>query len=376
MRRIRRVTLRNVRSYEALDLPLDGRSVALTGPNGAGKTNLLEALSLLGPGRGLRRTKMADIARQAGPGGWGIGLALEGVDDDEPVHLSAQAPPPPAPLKRNIRIDGTAVTSATACLDYIRFSWLTPAQDRLFVDGASERRRFLDRMTMAQDKVHALTSSSYEKAMRQRQASLSTGRSDPRLLSVLERQMAESGVAVAAARRETVASLALGYAGLRTGPFPSAVLALEGQLEKALEHEPAAAVEDAFAEALARGRHRDREVGRTLEGPHRSDLLVTHGEKEQPAHLCSTGEQKALLIGLVLAHATSLQSVEEAPLVLLLDEVAAHLDPDRRSALADILSALGCQSFMTGTDSLLFAPWAERAAHFHVVDGKVEVGPT
>lgn len=370
MRRIRRISLRDVRSYTALDLPIDGRCVALTGDNGAGKTNLLEALSLVGPGRGMRRAVMNDVARQHGSGGWGIGLALASAADPDPVTLSARADPP-APLRRACRVDGGAVPSATAFLDYVRFSWLTPAQDRLFTDGASERRRFLDRMTMAQDKVHAATSAAYEKAMRQRQATLMAGRADPRLLSVLERQMAEAGVAVAAARRQTVAGLGAGYHLLRSGAFPSARLALDGVLESALEEGDAGTVEDRYAADLAAARGRDTEAGRALLGPHRSDLHVTHVEKDQAARLCSTGEQKALLIGLVLAHAASLQAHQEAPLVLLLDEVAAHLDAARRGALADIIMALGCQAFMTGTDGELFAPWGDRAAHFHVGEGGV-----
>ena len=367
MRRVRRIRLRDFRSYEEIDVPLTGQSVALTGPNGAGKTNLLEALSMMGPGRGLRRAVLGDLTRQGATGDWGVGLTLGQTAEE--LTLSAQAAG--TPPRKTLRIDGEPVSSATALLDYVRFSWLTPAQDRLFVEGASERRRFLDRMTMAQDKTHGTISSAYEKSMRQRQAVLETPSPDAQLLSVLEQQMAEYAVAIAAARRHTASILMAGYDKLRSGAFPAASLALEGRLEMALATEHASDVEEAFCHHLYTVRRRDAEVGRALDGPHRSDFLVTHIEKDQPARLCSTGEQKALLIGLVLAHAASLSGDHEAPLVLLLDEVAAHLDEARRAALADILDGLGGQVFMTGTDTALFAPWGARAQHFDVRDGGI-----
>ncbi|WOI53920.1 DNA replication/repair protein RecF [Parvularcula sp. LCG005] len=372
MRRIRRITLQDFRSYRQLDLVLDGRSVALSGANGSGKTNLLEALSMVSPGRGLRRAALGDMQRQGTQGGWGVGVQLMGEADFEPTPLSVMATPP-APFRKVARVDGSSAPSAGVFLDYLNFSWLTPAQDRLFVEGASERRRFLDRMTLSRDKAHAQSSTQYEKAMRQRTAALLSGRSDPQVLTILERQMAENGVAIAASRRVMAGELVRGYAALRSGAFPSASLSLSGRLEEALGTQDAATVEDDFAEALARSRRRDAEAGRALIGPHRSDFEVIHLEKAQPARLCSTGEQKALLIGLVLAHAAALDEAADAPLFLLLDEVAAHLDSDRRAALADILTELGCQAFMTGTDSELFAPWGARAQHFNVAaDGITE----
>lgn len=371
MRRVRRISLRNFRSYEALDLDLDGRSLALTGPNGSGKTNLLEALSFMGPGRGLRRATLEEAGRQGAAPGWGVGLTLiDETDAEDRITLALQVKPP-APLKKTMRIEGEAISTASRLLDYLHFSWLTPAQDRLFVEGASERRRFLDRMTLAQDKAHGTMSSAYEKAMRQRQAVFQSGRIDASLLNVLEAQMAEAGVAIAAARRQMVAVLAAGYENIRSGAFPQASLALEGTLETALETKPTADVEEEFAERLSRNRHRDAEAGRALIGPHRSDLFVTHTEKDQAAKYCSTGEQKALLIGLVLAHAASLRSRQQAPLILLLDEVAAHLDEARRVSLADIIEGLGAQAFMTGTDHALFAPWGDRAAHLSVQNGQI-----
>ena len=368
MTAIRHLTLQNVRSYAALDQSFDGRSVVLTGPNGAGKTNVLEAVSLLSPGRGLRSARLSDVRRQ-GADGFGVGAAMGA--GDEAVRLSIRSAPP-RPERREARIDGQPASGPGAFLDHLAITWLTPAQDRLFMEGASERRRFLDRMTLTRDRAHAQASAAYDKAMRQRTAALTAPRApDPRLLTILEQQMAEAGVAVAAARRETAAMLARGYEGLRQAAFPGAEVALEGTLEEGLATRGAADVEAEFAEALARARRRDAEAGRALTGPHRADLHVTHADKAQPARLCSTGEQKALLIGLVLAGAAARQAGTDTPLVLLLDEVAAHLDEDRRAALADILDRLGCQAWMTGTDDALFAPWAGRAQRFRVADGEL-----
>ena len=355
-RALRRLTLRDFRSYAALDLPLDGRSVVLTGPNGSGKTNLLEAVSLMGPGRGLRSARLSDVRRQ-GADGFGVGVALGGDEADTTLSIRSM---PPRPERREARVDGQPVSGPGAFLDHLALTWLTPAQDRLFVEGASERRRFLDRLTLTQDRAHAQASAAYEKAMRQRNALLAQPRPDARLLSILEEQMAEAGVAVAAARRATAASLARGYEAIRQGAFPGAEVALEGTLEEGLATRAASAVEAEFARTLARVRRRDAEAGRALDGPHRSDLHVTHRDKGQPARLCSTGEQKALLTGLVLAGAAA-RPDRDVPLVLLLDEVSAHLDADRRESLAAIVESLGAQALMTGTDEALFAPWAKRA---------------
>ena len=370
--RIRRVSLSDFRSYEALDLKLSGRPVVLTGANGAGKTNLLEALSMLSAGRGMRHARLADLARQNGAGGWTV--LVEQRTDDDPTRLGVGITAL-QPDKRLVRIDGVTANGPAALLDYIRFLWLTPAQDRLFMEGASERRRFLDRMTLAHDPAHGASAAAYEKAMRQRTKLLEQGwQADETLLGVLESQMAEAAVAIAAARREMVTRLALGTELLGNDVFPASELALEGTLEEALADAPSAAVEEEYEARLMARRRIDGEAGRALEGPHRSDLLVAHKDKQQAARLCSTGEQKALLIGLVLANARALEARGrdgDVPLVLLLDEVAAHLDEHRRAALFDILDDIGFQVFMTGTDRTLFDPWGDRAEFFTVADGQV-----
>lgn len=365
--RLTRLTLSDFRSYSRLDLALDGRTVALSGPNGAGKTNILEAISLLGPGRGLRGAALDEIARQGGPGGWAVSARLSSSEDDRAIGVGALAG---EENRRVARIDGASASGPAALADLVRLLWLTPAQDRLFMEGPVERRRFLDRMTLTHDPAHGRASNDYETAMRQRQRLLDDGRRDDRWLAALETQMAEAGVAIASARRDMAGALAAAAVAGDDGPFPAADIALEGALETMLANAPAAEVEDDFAAALKAGRGADAAAGRALQGPHRSDVLVTHRAKGAPARLCSTGEQKALLIGLVLANARALQyRASGAPLILLLDEIAAHLDADRRAALYDILDALGLQCVMTGTDASLFAAWGPRAQRFCVAAG-------
>ncbi|RFB05857.1 DNA replication/repair protein RecF [Parvularcula marina] len=366
MRRVRRISLRDFRSYEALDIRTDAGAIVLYGPNGAGKTNLLEALSLMGPGRGLRRATAAEVARQKGAGGWGIGIGLGDEDDEFSLSLRAE---PPEPLRKVAQIDGASVSSSTVFADHLRFAWLTPAQDRLFLDAPGDRRRFLDRMVLTGDAAHAPRSLAYEKAMRQRQAVLSD-KWDQGLLSLLESQMAEHGAAIVAARQRTLEELASGYASLRTGAFPGALLALSGPYEEAIAAgQSLAEIEMWLKGDLARSRRRDTEAGRALAGPHRADLAVTHREKNQAAKFCSTGEQKALLVGLVLAHAASEAQRSGAPLILLLDEISAHLDGARRAALAEILASLRIQAFMTGTDREPFSPWSNSALMIEIGEG-------
>lgn len=375
--RLRRLTLTDFRSYARADIELDGRPVAISGANGAGKTNILEAISLIGPGRGLRSARLDELPRIEGAGGWAVSARLESGGDERRLGVGATAS---APDRRVCRIDECSVSGPAAFSDAVRFMWLTPAQDRLFMEGASERRRFLDRMTLAHDAAHGRAANDYELAMRQRQKLLDERRRDEAWLGALETQMAAAGVAIAAARRETAGALAaadVADAADADGAFPGADIALEGDLEAALERTPAGDVEEEFAERLKANRRLDTEAGRALLGPHRSDLLVTHREKGRPARLCSTGEQKALLIGLVLANARALAlrsrfaGGSPAPLILLLDEIAAHLDESRRVALFDILDALGFQAFMTGTDQSLFSGWGDRAQALSVAGGRI-----
>jgi DNA replication and repair protein RecF len=313
--------------------------VVLTGENGAGKTNVLEAVSLLAPGRGLRRASLSDMARQGGPGGFGVAATLA---DTTEIATGTQ---PSAPERRIVRIQSAPV-AATALAEWLTVLWLTPAMDRLFTGPASERRRFLDRLTLAFSPAHAVHSNRYDAAMRARNRLLAEAvPPDPEWLSALEAQMAEHGAAIDLARRDTVLTLADALADRPEGPFARAGIALDGWTGEASAADLAA--------DLAQGRRRDAVAGRTLVGPHRTDLAVAHLTKNQPAALCSTGEQKALLLGIVVAHADLVAARTGHPPVLLLDEVAAHLDPVRRAALFERLSGKG-QVWMTGTEDALF----------------------
>ncbi|PAX07608.1 DNA replication/repair protein RecF [Sphingomonas lenta] len=332
-----RLVLTDFRNHAQLALEPGPGFVVLTGENGSGKTNILEAVSLLAPGKGLRRAALSDMARQGGPGGFGVAAT---VGWDVEVATGALAA---APERRVTRINGAPATAATLP-EWLTVLWLTPATDRLFVEPAGERRRFLDRLTLALAPAHATHAARYEAAMRARNRLLSEDRPpDPDWLAALEAQMAEHGAALDAARREAVALLAERLATQPPGPFARAGLALEGWTGDAPR----------LLRELREGRARDAAAGRALSGPHRADLAVTHLDKGQAAALASTGEQKALLLGLVLAHAELVADRTGRPPVLLLDEVAAHLDPQRRAALFERLAGRG-QVWMTGTEPALF----------------------
>lgn len=367
---VTRLRLTNFRSYAALDLACGEGSVALVGPNGAGKTNILEAISLLAPGRGLRRAPQAELARVGGDGSWAIAAEVSG--EDGPARLGTGVEPGSEGRGRVCRIDGAPVSGAGAFADHLRLVWLTPDLDGLFRGPAGDRRRFLDRLVLAVDPGHGARASGLEKALRTRNRLLEEGR-DPRWLDAVERELAELAVAVAAARAETLGHLArlIAETADPASPFPAAEAALDGTLEAELALQPATVVEDAYRERLARARPRDRAAGRTLEGPHLSDLLVRHATKAMPAEKCSTGEQKALLVGLVLAHARLVTRLDGRAPVALLDEVAAHLDPVRREALFSALDALGAQVWLTGADPAAFAHIGARATVFSVADGVV-----
>ncbi|WP_343344546.1 DNA replication/repair protein RecF [Sphingomicrobium sp. XHP0239] len=347
---ITRLALTDFRNHaETLIEPAPGFTV-LTGPNGAGKTNILEAVSLLAPGRGMRRAALASMARREGAGGFAIAARL---DDGSDVGVGTQ---PANPDRRIVRING-ATQPAAALAERLAILWLTPAMDRLFLEGASGRRAFLDRLTLALEPGHARIASAYERAMRERNRLLAEEASPDRSwLDALEARMAEAGHALHDARLRTLDALSDAEVG--GDGFPRADLRLVGY-----DGAP-------IAPLLAASRRRDAAAGRTLVGPHRSDLDVTLGTKGEPAASCSTGEQKALLLGITLAHARRVAERRDMPPILLFDEVAAHLDPDRRSALFALLDGLG-QVFVTGTEPALFDAIGPGAARFTVRGGTV-----
>ncbi len=364
-----RLKLADFRNYAALSLALDGCHVVLTGPNGAGKTNLMEAVSFLSPGRGLRRAPYADVVREGAPGGFSVFAALDGMEGE--VEIGTGTEGGDEGQSRRLRLNGTPAKSVDELTDHLRVLWLTPAMDGLFTGPSAERRRFLDRLVLSLDPEHGRRAADFEKAMRGRNRLLSEPRPDPQWLSALERQMAELGVAMALARQELVGLLAgLVEAARDEGPFPSAAMALSGFLDGEWQR-PAFEIEERYVAMLQEGRHRDAAAGRTLDGPHRSDLIIRHREKDMEAARCSTGEQKALLVGLILAHAGLVGNMTGHAPVLLLDEIAAHLDEGRRAALFDRVDALGGQAFMTGTDRAMFDALGERAQFLAVANGGI-----
>ena len=372
---ISKLTLTNFRNYAALSIDLGPGAVVFSGDNGAGKTNLLEAISLLTPGRGLRRAPYADVAREGGDGGFALHARIDGPDGPVEIGTGITGGDTAGEGGRRVRINGAAARSAEDMLEWLRVVWLTPAMDGLFPGPAADRRRFLDRLVLAIDPQHGQRALDYEKAMRGRNRLLTEGSRDGAWFDAIETQMAETGVAIAAARAELVRLLAAMIDRLpSTGPFPQADINLSGELESDVSTSPAVDVEERFRAALAQGRDRDRAAGRTLDGPHRSDLLVRHRPKAMPAELCSTGEQKALLVGIVLSHARLTGEMSGMTPILLLDEIAAHLDSGRRAALFSILEELNCQAFMTGTDAALFSSLKGRAQFLTVDHGRV--GPT
>ncbi|MES1991799.1 MAG: DNA replication/repair protein RecF [Pseudomonadota bacterium] len=365
-----RLVVTNFRSYARAELALDGRPVVFVGENGAGKTNLLEAVSLLSPGRGMRGVPFAELARDTGDGGWAVAATLLTGDDETRIGTGLPAGDNAKARMRLVKIDGEQATSAGVLANLTRVVWLTPAMDRLFVEGAAERRRFFDRLVMGFDASHGTRVNAYDKAMRERNRLLADDVRDVSWLAALEDQMALHGVAVAAARNEALGRMRVAMQGAADMVFPRADLALEGELETALISNAAVDVEVDFKKRLSQSRSRDAAAGRTLEGPHRSDLAVYHIAKSREARACSTGEQKALLIGIMLANARLLAARGTPPLVLL-DEIAAHLDQERRHALFDEILGLRLQAFMTGTETSLFDGLGGRAQTFRIADGAV-----
>ena len=333
-----RLTLDNFRNHVALEIRPQAQFIALHGANGAGKTNILEAVSLLVPGRGLRRAALSDMVRNGGTGGFAV--VVEAGGNMIGTGVTAEQPE-----RRKVRVnEGNATINSLA--EWLSIIWLTPNMDRLFSDGAAARRRFLDRLVLALNPGHARHSSRYEKAMQQRNRLLSDAVSaDPLWLDALEAQMTESGLAIQAARVEVVEALSLQIQNISSGPFAKPGISLTDK---------AGLLDGELAAMWRRGRTRDAAAGRTLFGPHRADLKVVHNSSGQIAERCSTGEQKALLLSIILAHAELVATQRAAPPILLLDEVAAHLDPSRRAALFELLAKTGAQVWMTGTEPELF----------------------
>jgi DNA replication and repair protein RecF len=370
---IRRVTLTNFRSYRAAALATADKPIVLFGPNGAGKTNLLEAISFLAPGRGLRRAALDEVAFREGDGSWAVaaevegalGLATLGTGIERRVDEGETA-------SRACRIDREPVGSAVAFADHLRVIWMVPAMDTLFTGAPSERRRFLDRLALAVDAEHAGRVNALDRALRSRNRLLEERQPDTQWLDAVEHETAELAVAVASLRAETVSRLATVLASRRGSAFPPVEIALDGWMEKLIQAHPALEIEERYRTVLRENRARDAAAGRTLDGPHLTDLAVVYADKGIAAADASTGEQKALLIGLILAHARLIAAMTGFPPVLLLDEVVAHLDPSRRRALHQELAQVGAQVWMTGADPALFVEVADDATMVEVGSGRLE----
>lgn len=373
---VRRLALADFRSYASLDLAVNARLVVLTGDNGAGKTNLLEALSLLAPGRGLRQAELRDCARINGGGGFAVSVELETARGCVRLGTGIE-PQRDAPPLRKYRIDREPASSIRGFSEHVRLVWLTPAMDGLFIGPAGDRRRFLDRLVLAIDADHGTRVASLERALRSRNRLLEEGPgADRGWLDAIEREAAELAVAVAAARIETVARLSALITKTRdkTSPFPWTDIAVRGEIECLLAIRPALEAEDIYRGILRGNRSRDAAAGRTLIGPQAADLCVRHGPKQIPAAQASTGEQKALLAGLVLAHARLVAVMSGLTPLVLLDEIAAHFDPVRRDALFEALEILGGQIWLSGTDRAPFGAIEKGALMLKVTPGSVTSG--
>jgi DNA replication and repair protein RecF len=365
------LALSDFRSYADLALPVDAPLIALAGENGAGKTNILEAISLLSPGRGLRRAEFADMARSGAGGGFAVSVRLA---DETQIGLGLGEPDENGRRSRIQRINGAPSSSLTAVSEHVRVVWLTPEQDGLFRGSAGDRRRFLDRLVLAIDAEHGARVNALERALRDRNRILDERPHDAGWLDAIERQVAELGVAVAAARAEAVTRLGALIEETRdnASPFPWAMLALDGELDRLVAALAAVDAEDAYQALLRQNRPRDKAAGRTLIGAQATDLKVRHGPKDIVAEQGSTGEQKALLVGLVLAHARLVAAMSGFAPIVLMDEIAAHFDPRRRAALYDALGDLGCQVWMTGADESLFSDLPAGSARLLVTPGRAE----
>lgn len=371
--RIRRLLLTNFRSYRRAELQVGDGPVVLLGPNGAGKTNLLEAISFLAPGRGLRRATLEDAAAVDGDGSWAVSAEVEAASGEVRLGTGIDSGAEGAAPARRYRIDQENAASAAAFADYLRVVWLVPEMDGLFLGPPGERRRFLDRLVLAIDAGHGARVAALIRALRARNRLLEDGISDSRWLDAAEHEVAELAVAVAAARAECVDRLRAEIAAAHdpASLFPAAELSLDGWMESAVREQPAIEIEDRYRRVLRDGRERDRAAGRTLDGPHRTDLVLVHQAKNISAARASTGERKALLVGLVVSHARLVAAMHGDAPVMLLDDVSAFLDAARRDALFELLARFGAQVFMTGVDLAAFSALGDDAERFAVTSGKV-----
>ena len=364
------LSLTNFRSFTGLSLNVSSDPVVLIGANGAGKTNLLEALSLLAPGSGLRQARLADLRRRGHCGeGWAVAATLGGPNGSIRIGTGEVAG---TPGRRSVRVDGTDVSGQSTLAERLHVIWLTPRMDRLFVDAPSGRRRFLDRLVTGFDPGHGRRVAAYQRSMRERLQMLKASRLDASWLKAIEETISEYAVAVAAARYDTVGRLNILLNAPLGSLFPAATISLEGSVESWLSEMPAVAVEEQLREALGRSRTRDREVGGTTFGPHRTDVLVRHTGYDCPAAQCSTGEQKMLLVAIVLAHARAQTERSGQTPLMLLDEGMAHLDASHRRYLVDALCELGAQAWLTGVEKDLFSSFSARAQFLSIDGGRVE----
>lgn len=368
-----KLKLDSFRNYEKLSIELDQRHVVLTGNNGAGKTNLLEAVSFLSPGKGLRRANYSSVARSGTTGAWSVFAQIEGASGPVSIGTGLQETALGVDNKRKIRINNMPINTSEELLDHLRITWLVPAMDGLFTGPATDRRRYLDRLVLAIDPAHGRRVTNFDKSMRARNKILADEMPDASWLDAVEIQMAEHGVAIASARVELISLLSTLIIRNNdpNSPFPDALVGLNGTLETLVGEIAASDLETEYANILRDGRRLDAAARRTLQGPHRTDLVVHHQPKSMAAALCSTGEQKALLVGMMLAHARLAGELHGFSPILLLDEVAAHLDAKRRAALFDMIDELGCQAWMSGTDKELFDALGKRANHMLVDEGIV-----
>jgi DNA replication and repair protein RecF len=371
--RLRQIKLTNFRNYHAASLEIDTTTVVLVGANGAGKTNLIEAISFLAPGRGLHRSTLDEVAFSEGDGSWAVSAEIEGALGLATLGTGIDRPPDDGAVLRKYRIDREPVASASAFADHLRVLWLVPAMDSLFAGAPSERRRFLDRLVLAVDTEHGSRVNALDRSLRSRNRLLEEPRPDAHWLDAVEHETAELAVAVASSRAETLHRLEAVLANRKDSTFPSAEIALDGWMEQLFPAHPASEIEERYRAVLRDNRARDAAAGRTLDGPHLTDLKVLYAPKGVAAADASTGEQKALLIGLVLAHARLIGDMTGHAPILLLDEVVAHLDPARRRALHDELRQLDTQVWMTGADPALFAEIEPDATVVKVSSGRLEL---